>query len=103
MNKLTEERKAAASLVAVFPCVLKIMPQHIFNKKDPIIMGVEILEGSVRVGTPLTVPATGFVDVGRIIGIENNRKEVQSARNLRLTALHETHKANGAKFFAGKT
>ena len=26
------------------------------------------------------------------------RKEVQSARNLRLTALHETHKANGAKF-----
>lgn len=31
---------------AVFPCVLKIFPQHIFNKKDPIVMGVEIVEGS---------------------------------------------------------
>merc|ERR1711871_1624123 len=80
MNKLTEERRQAATLVAVFPCVLKILPQHIFNKKDPIIMGVEVLEGSVRVGTPLVVPATGFTEVGRIIGIENNRKEVQFAK-----------------------
>ena len=80
MNKLTEERRQAATLVAVFPCVLKILPQHIFNKKDPIIMGVEVLEGSVRVGTPLVVPATGFTEVGRVIGIENNRKEVQFAK-----------------------
>ena len=45
MNGLKEVRKKEAAEVVVFPCVLKILPQHIFNKKDPIVMGVEVLEG----------------------------------------------------------
>jgi translation initiation factor 5B len=80
MNSITAERKADAEKVAVFPCVIKVLPHHIFNKKDPIIMGVQVLEGTLRVGTPLTICSSGFTDIGKVIAIENNQKEVLSAK-----------------------
>jgi translation initiation factor 5B len=79
LRALVEARRAAAELLAVHPCVLRILPQHIFNKKDPIVLGVEVLEGTLRLGTPLCVPGKGL-DVGRVISIENNHKEVTVAR-----------------------
>jgi hypothetical protein len=42
---LSESRKAEAMSIAMFPCVIKILPQYIFNKKDPFVFGVEVLEG----------------------------------------------------------
>lgn len=39
MNGLREARKSEAQALVVFPCVLKILPQYIFNKKDPIVIG----------------------------------------------------------------
>jgi len=39
----------AAMTIATFPAVVKILPQHIFNKKDPIVFGVEVLEGTLKV------------------------------------------------------
>lgn len=64
MNGITAAKKAEATAIAVFPCILKIIPQHIFNKKDPIILGVEVVEGTLKLNTPLCVPSLG-VDVGR--------------------------------------
>jgi translation initiation factor 5B len=64
MNGITAAKKAEAAAVAVFPCILKIFPQHIFNKKDPIILGVEVLEGTLKLNTLLCVPSLS-VDVGR--------------------------------------
>lgn len=43
--------------IAVFPCKLKILPQFIFNKRDPIVVGVIVEEGVLVPGTPLYVPA----------------------------------------------
>jgi translation initiation factor 5B len=40
--------------IATFPAVVKILPQHIFNKKDPIVFGVEVLEGTLKVGRALS-------------------------------------------------
>jgi len=51
LKKMKEEEQEAAKEKAVFPCVLQILPEHIFNNKDPIIVGVEVLEGVARVGT----------------------------------------------------
>ena len=79
METLKRDRQAEAKDIAVFPCILKIFPQHVFNKKDPIILGVEVVEGTLHLGTPLCVPTTG-VDVGKVISIENNHKEVQTAK-----------------------
>lgn len=78
MNGLNEARKEEATAVANFPCIVKILPQHIFNKKDPIVLGVEILEGSLRLGTLLTVPTLGM-DIGKVTSIENNHREVRRA------------------------
>ena len=94
MGGIIADRKAEAEKVAVFPCILKILPQHVFNKKDPIVMGVEVVEGVLRVGTPLTVPANGFTDIGKVIGIENNHKDVNSAKKGLTVAVKVSNESN---------
>ena len=84
MKEVNDQKKAACALDAVFPCVLKILPNCVFNKKDPFVFGVDIVEGSLRIGTPICVPsrpqADGrFTTLGRIAGIEVNKKPVDSA------------------------
>ncbi len=43
--------------LAVFPCKLKILPGCVFNTRDPIICGVHVEDGFVRLGTPICVPS----------------------------------------------
>ena len=50
------ERKKEKEKIAVFPCVLKTIPSAIFNRKDPIIIGVDVVEGILKIGTPLFAP-----------------------------------------------
>lgn len=45
--------------IAVFPVKLRVLPQFIFNSRDPIVMGVSIEAGVLRQGTPLCVPSKG--------------------------------------------
>lgn len=45
--------------VAVFPAKVKVLPQFIFNSRDPIVMGVIIEGGVLKQGTPLCVPSKG--------------------------------------------
>ena len=45
--------------VAVFPVKLKVLPQFIFNSRDPIVMGVTVEAGVLKQGTPLCVPSKG--------------------------------------------
>ncbi|KAM3585547.1 uncharacterized protein V6R79_020678 [Siganus canaliculatus] len=66
--------------VAVFPVKLRVLPQFIFNSRDPIVMGVTIEAGVLRQGTPLCVPSKGFVDIGVVTSIEINHKSVEVAK-----------------------
>ncbi len=60
---------------AVFPCTLRILPTCVFNKKDPIVLGVDIVEGVAKVGTPVAAQTeAGLVELGRIGGMEINHK-----------------------------
>jgi translation initiation factor 5B len=94
MNNFTQARRQEAEAIAVYPCVLKILPQHIFNKKDPMVFGVEVVEGTLKLGTPLTIPSNGFLDVGKVIGIENNRKEVTIAKRGTSVSVKITNETN---------
>lgn len=51
MAQLVEQKKEESKLQAVFPCVLS--PLSVFNKKDPIVVGVDVVEGSLKVLTPI--------------------------------------------------
>ena len=93
MRGLTEARRATAEAIAVYPCVLKILPQHIFNKKDPIVFGVEVVDGTLKVGTPLYIPSLSL-DVGKVIGIENNNKPVQSAKKASTVSIKISNESN---------
>uniref|UniRef100_A0A3Q1EHN0 Eukaryotic translation initiation factor 5B n=1 Tax=Acanthochromis polyacanthus TaxID=80966 RepID=A0A3Q1EHN0_9TELE len=66
--------------IAVFPAKLRVLPQFIFNSRDPIVMGVTVEAGIIKQGTPLCVPSKGFVDIGVVTGIEVNHKSVESAK-----------------------
>ena len=71
MKQLEEQRKEDSKMLAVFPCVLK--PVAVFNKKDPIIIGVDVTEGALRMTTPIcavkknaTTGAKELVHLGRV-------------------------------------
>ncbi|KAM3304889.1 eukaryotic translation initiation factor 5B-like [Capsicum chacoense] len=79
IDNLKEEKKKLVAEEVVFPCKLKIIPNCVFNKKDPIVLGVEVLEGIAKVGTPICIQQS-LVDIGRIASIMNKDKSVDSAK-----------------------
>lgn len=78
----------------MFPSIIKILPQHVFNQKDPIIVGVEIVEGILKVGTPLCVPAIGGLFVGKVTSIEMNGREQDTARKGMSVAIKIVNESN---------
>jgi hypothetical protein len=58
MSNIKAEKRAEAAEDAVFPCILKILPQFVFMKKDPIILGCEIVAGIAKVGALLAALET---------------------------------------------
>ena len=48
IDNIKKEKKESAD-EAIFPCVLKNIPDCIFNKKDPIVLGVDVLHGIAKV------------------------------------------------------
>ena len=49
MKTVKVQEQEAARTSAIFPCVLQIIPTCVFNKKDPIVVGVEVVEGIAKV------------------------------------------------------
>ncbi|KAG6556163.1 hypothetical protein Mapa_002104 [Marchantia paleacea] len=105
INTVKEEKRKETAEEAVFPCVLKLMPGCIFNKKDPIIVGVDVIEGIAKVGTPLCIPSREFIEIGRIASMEVNHKVVDTAKKGNTVAMkivgtnaEETQKMYGRHF-----
>ncbi|KAK2725090.1 hypothetical protein QYM36_001519 [Artemia franciscana] len=63
--------------IAVFPCMLSILPQHIYRKSNPIIVGVRVDAGVVKIGTPLCVKSKdSFIQIGIVADIQKNEKTI---------------------------
>jgi translation initiation factor 5B len=79
MRKVNQEKYRH---LAVFPCKLKILPQYVFNKRDPIICGVRVEDGFIKLGTPICIVSKDavIVDLGRVMSIEKNNKSLDIAR-----------------------
>ena len=76
ISGIRQQRKEEAMRIAYFPCICKIMDNSVFNARDPIIVGIHVDEGSLRIGTKLTQPQCEFQVVGTVVSIEVNRRNV---------------------------
>lgn len=56
-DNLKKRKQEEFKHVKVFPCKLRVIPQYIFNSRDPIVMGVLVEAGFVAIGTPICVPS----------------------------------------------
>ena len=65
--------------VATFPCKLRILPNCIFNSRDPIIIGVTVA-GIVKSGKQSCVPSKEGLILGTIASLEANNRPVDFAR-----------------------
>ncbi|GFP53640.1 eukaryotic translation initiation factor 5B [Trichoderma asperellum] len=82
MDEMLEKKKEESKMLAVFPCVLK--PVAVFNKTGPIVIGVDVTEGQLKINTPIaavkTNPVTNakeIVGLGRVTSIERDHKQIQ--------------------------
>ncbi|POS85433.1 P-loop containing nucleoside triphosphate hydrolase, partial [Erysiphe pulchra] len=81
MAIIAEKKKEESKMDAVFPCILKTVA--VFNKTGPIVVGVDVVEGNLKVHTPIaavrTNASTGvkeIVQLGRVTGIERDHKPI---------------------------
>lgn len=85
MKKNTENIMEKYRDQIITPCILEILPEHIYNTKSPIIIGVKILEGTLQIGTELATKINSperkkvKLVLGKVIGIQKDRKDVASA------------------------
>uniref|UniRef100_A0A1L8DRV3 Eukaryotic translation initiation factor 5B n=2 Tax=Nyssomyia neivai TaxID=330878 RepID=A0A1L8DRV3_9DIPT len=79
-EELKQKKRDEFKSIAVFPCKLKVLPQFIFNSRDPIVIGVMVENGIIREGTPICVPGKEFVELGIVTSIESNHKQIETAR-----------------------
>ncbi|KAL7719279.1 Eukaryotic translation initiation factor 5B [Entamoeba marina] len=65
MKKIEDKKRIDAENagMVVWPCIAEIIPNYIFNDRNPLICGVKIVEGIL-------------LDLGRVIGMEINNKPV---------------------------
>ncbi|KAJ3392874.1 hypothetical protein HDU84_003358 [Entophlyctis sp. JEL0112] len=82
MKAIDEQKRKDAAPNAVFPCILRIIPGMVFNKRSPIIMGVDVVEGVLKIGTPICVvdENRNVTSLGKCTSIEVNRRPLQECK-----------------------
>ncbi|KAM0671869.1 eukaryotic translation initiation factor 5B [Ordospora colligata] len=86
---------------AVFPVKLSIVPKCIFNARSPLVIGVHVDEGVLKIRTPLCVLKNGeTVHLGSVTSIENNKEVVNKATKGQKVAIKiETKPSIGPRMF----
>ncbi|RXK39536.1 translation initiation factor aIF-2 [Tremella mesenterica] len=111
-NEVEEAKRKEAMPNAVWPVKLKILKA--FAHRDPIILGVDIIDGSLRIGTPMGVVkidkekgTRDIVALGKVTSIEINHKPFEVVKKSQIgagaavkieRASHQTAKLFGRHF-----
>lgn len=84
-NELNEKKREEYSTLVVFPCVLNTI--QIINKRGPMIIGVDVVEGSLKIGTPICTvkydPETKqrqTLILGKVASLEINHESVTEVK-----------------------
>eukprot|EP01134_Creolimax_fragrantissima_P006578 CFRG6578T1 len=80
IKAIKDRKKEENRHLAWFPCHFVIKPEFVINKRDPIIVGVDVLEGRLTVGVPVCVPSKDNIIIGTVQSIEINNKEIAEAK-----------------------
>ncbi len=74
----TERIKAEKLESIIRPCRVRIIPGFVFRNRQPAIFGVEVLEGVLKVNTPMSLE--NGRDVGKVKQIQKEGKNVDMIR-----------------------
>ncbi|KAG9257332.1 eukaryotic translation initiation factor 5B [Emericellopsis atlantica] len=79
MDDQLARKKEESKMLAVFPCVLRTVA--VFNKTTPIVVGVDVIEGQLKINTPIaavkhTANGKEIVSIGRVTSIERDHKQI---------------------------
>eukprot|EP00669_Euglena_mutabilis_P009791 TRINITY_DN4618_c0_g1_i1.p2 TRINITY_DN4618_c0_g1~~TRINITY_DN4618_c0_g1_i1.p2 ORF type:complete len:765 (+),score=420.61 TRINITY_DN4618_c0_g1_i1:25-2295(+) len=79
MKGVRDEQMKGDAEVAVFPVELTVVPNCVFRARDPIVLGVEVVVGCLKIGTPLCTfqPDGTCFSIGRVASMEREHKEIQ--------------------------
>jgi translation initiation factor 5B len=72
LERIKEKMKSA-----IFPCCLKIITA--FNKKDPLIIGLDVISGILKIGAPIVIPGKK-IKIGIVDSIQKDKKDVNNIR-----------------------
>ncbi|PKA50395.1 Translation initiation factor IF-2, chloroplastic [Apostasia shenzhenica] len=53
--------------------------EGVYVQASTLVLGVEVIEGIAKIGTPICIPSREFIDIGRIASIEINHRQVEVA------------------------
>jgi len=78
LDEINNRKKEEARKNTIFPCVIRFLPDHMYRDRDPIIMGVLVQAGVVRMNTPICVIKDGeILDLGKITSIQKDKKNIE--------------------------
>ncbi|CCE65821.1 hypothetical protein TPHA_0N00410 [Tetrapisispora phaffii CBS 4417] len=80
-EKLLEDRRKNFLDFAIYPCVMHTL--QIINKRGPMIIGVDVVDGTLKLGTPICAVRTDPVTkekmvllLGKVVSLEINHQAV---------------------------
>lgn len=70
------------------PCKMRVMPNYVFRQSNPAIVGVDILAGSLKVGTPIMKDGK---DISSIKSIQHEKDSISSVEAGKQVAISLPH------------
>lgn len=82
MDDAKVRKREESEDAVVFPSVCEILPQHVICTKNPIILGVKVIDGILRIGTPIVIqsPDGTWLDIGKVQDIHKAQSSTKSAK-----------------------